>query len=61
MSEETQKHTLHFYRGDFQRLQELYPEIGASLIVRKLVRKHIEGIEAKIASEKPTPEKDIII
>jgi hypothetical protein len=40
--EPTQKHTLHLYVGDFDRLHELHPDISASLIIRKLVRKHID-------------------
>lgn len=45
---DTTKHTLHFFTGDIERLKELYPVVGASVIVRTLVRKHIEGIEAKL-------------
>ena len=45
--EPTQKHTLHLYAGDFDRLHELHPEISASLIVRKLVRKHIQDMTPK--------------
>lgn len=44
--EDTTKHTLHFFRGDVERLRVLYPETGASLIIRTLVRRHIERIEA---------------
>lgn len=40
--EPTQKHTLHLYVGDFDRLHEIHPDISASLIIRKLVRKHID-------------------
>lgn len=43
----TTKHTLHFFEGDIARLQELYPSPGASAVIRALVRKHIEAIEAK--------------
>lgn len=39
---ETTKHTLNLYTNDFAQLQELYPEIGASLVIRKIVRQHIE-------------------
>lgn len=46
-NEPTQKHTLHLFVGDFQRLGELYPDLSASLIIRKLVRKHIEEHSVK--------------
>jgi len=35
------KHTLHLYEGDYERLRELYPELGAAIIIRRLIRKHI--------------------
>ena len=42
------KHTLWFFAGDFAKLSEFYPEIGASHVVRVLVRKHIEKIESQV-------------
>jgi hypothetical protein len=45
--EDLQKHTLSLYEGDFVRLQELYPELGASLVIRRLVRKHIKDLDPK--------------
>lgn len=50
MKEDTTKHTLHFYRGDFQKVQELHPEIGASIIIRNLVRKYLRDIESQTRS-----------
>lgn len=41
-----QKHTLLLYEGDFDKLKSYYPEIDGGLIVRRLVRTHIEQIEA---------------
>ncbi len=40
-----QKVTLVLYDGDFARLRELHPRLGASKVVRTLVRKHIREIE----------------
>lgn len=42
MNSELQKHTLNLYRGDFQRLGELYPELSAASALRLIIRKHIE-------------------
>lgn len=36
-----QKVTLHLYKGDFARLRELEPDLGASKLVRLLVREYI--------------------
>lgn len=38
------KHTLHLYEGDYERLRELYPELGAAIIIRRLIRKHIKEV-----------------
>lgn len=52
-----QKHTLNLYAGDFDRLAEFYPDIPAATIVRKLVRRYIEQVEASgSASINPTVE-----
>lgn len=40
------KHTLLLRRGDVEELQILYPEVGASIIIRKLVADHIDKIRA---------------
>ena len=41
------KHTLLLFEGDFPRLQELYPEVGATLIIRRLIRKHLLEVDPK--------------
>lgn len=40
------KHTLNLYEGDMEELQDLYPEVGGGLIVRKLVRAHLRKVKA---------------
>ena len=46
--EPVQKHTVRLFRGDFERLGTLYPEIGATQIIRLIIRRHIEDAESKI-------------
>lgn len=41
-----QKVTLLLYEGDFDRLRELKPDLGASKVVRLLVRKYIRTASA---------------
>lgn len=41
------KHTLNLYNGDYAQLQDLYPDIGAGPIIRRLIRKHLEAMEIK--------------
>jgi hypothetical protein len=43
---ELQKHTMNLYLGDYARLQDLYPEIGASVVIRRIIRAWIEKAEA---------------
>lgn len=45
-----QKHTMMLHPGDFEKLQRFYPEVGASAVVRALIRAHLKKIEA---SDKP--------
>lgn len=44
--EEMTKHTFHLFAGDYDRLIELHPGLPGALIIRTLVRKHIESLEA---------------
>lgn len=39
------KHTLLIYEGDYLRLQNLYPEVGAAAIIRELIRAHLSKID----------------
>lgn len=43
-----QKVTLSLYRGDFDRLRDFKPKLGASKVVRLLVRKYIRDVEKRI-------------
>jgi hypothetical protein len=40
--EPLQKHTLLLYEGDYERLQTMYPDIGASVVIRKIIRDFID-------------------
>lgn len=48
--EELTKHTLNLFEGDYDKLRELYPDVGAGAIIRRVVRKFIEQVEATDAS-----------
>ena len=54
------KHTLWLFKGDFAMLAELYPDLGASIVVRTLIRKHIEQIEDSVGAPK-LPDIDVDI
>jgi hypothetical protein len=44
---ELQKHTLNLCPGDYAKLQQFYPDIGAAVIIRRVVHKFVEQIEAE--------------
>lgn len=56
---ELQKHTLNLYPGDYAKLQEFYPDVGAATIIRRVVRKFIEQIEAGGADNVPQVSTEI--
>jgi hypothetical protein len=39
------KHVIRFYAGDIEKLKAYYPVTGANIIVRRLIRIHIEQLE----------------
>ncbi len=43
MDDELQKHTLNLFEGDYEKLRELYPDIGAGAVIRRIVRRYIEA------------------
>lgn len=49
-TEELVKHTLNLYQGDYQKLQAMFPEVGAAIVIRKLIRRYINEIEEKAPS-----------
>jgi hypothetical protein len=55
------KVTLNLYRRDWEKLQELYPVIGASKALRSILRQHVTKVEAKVAraTEDLVPEIDL--
>ena len=44
---ELQKHTLNLYPGDYAKLQQFYPDIGAAVIIRRAIRALVQQIEEK--------------
>lgn len=46
-----QKHTLTLRRGDYAWLQSTYPEVGANAIIRVLVQKHRDAVEAATSKQ----------
>ena len=44
-----QKHTLNLFAGDYEKLQQLYPDHGAGPIIRSVIRSFIERCETSTA------------
>lgn len=52
--EPKQKHILLLYQGDFERLGSFFPEVGATVTIRRLVREYLLKLEAGLTPlEKP--------
>lgn len=45
-NEELHKHTLNLYAGDYEKLRSFYPDVGAGAVIRRIVRRYLEQIEA---------------
>lgn len=43
--EDLSKHTLNLFPGDYDKLRELFPDVGAGPIIRKIVRNFITKVE----------------
>jgi hypothetical protein len=41
-----QKVTLNLFEGDFSRLQDLHPDIGAGAVIRLIVRRHLDAVNS---------------
>lgn len=55
-SDELQKHTLNLYRGDYEKVQSLYPDVGAGPIIRRVLRRFIEQVEMGEMAADPSVE-----
>jgi hypothetical protein len=52
-NEELQKHTLNLHRGDYEKLQSMFPDLGAGPVIRQIVRNFIERAEAETQTTRP--------
>lgn len=52
-ADELQKHTLNFYRGDFDRIRALWPDQEPSVIVREFIHDMLDKHEAIAPSQAP--------
>lgn len=46
-----EKVTMNFFKGDSEKLQDLFPRQGASFMVRNLVRAYIRKVEEDAAQK----------
>jgi hypothetical protein len=55
-TEPLRKHTLNFFDGDYERLQAIYPSVDAAVVIRRIIRQHLNDIEAQLPSRKLEPK-----
>lgn len=53
-----QRHALNLWKGDYAKLQDLYPEIGAAAVIRQIVHDFIARLEAN-DTRPASPEIDL--
>ena len=53
------KHTLFLRRGDMEEMQNLYPEVGASIIIRSLISVHVDKIKASVPRKELKVQVDL--
>ena len=46
-NEPVQKHTLNLYEGDFEEIKSYFPDLGAAIVIRKLVRQYVLRIRGE--------------
>lgn len=42
---ELQKHTLNLFKGDYEKLQSYYPDLGAAAVIRRIIDTYIKQLE----------------
>lgn len=50
--QELTKHTLNLFKGDYEKLAELYPDVGAAPVIRRIVRKFLESLDQPATTPK---------
>ena len=53
------KHTLNLFEGDYARIQELFPDEGAALVIRRIVRRFLEQVDNEARLPLPTQNLEI--
>lgn len=52
VDEPLQKHTLHLYAGDYDRIKALYPQNYPATMIREIVRAHLNKTDQRIGQVK---------
>ena len=45
------RHSIFLYEGDYARLRELHPQLGAAIVIRRLVRAFLNRIDSASPNE----------
>lgn len=43
-----QKHTLNLYEGQYATLQQMFPELGAAVVIRRILQNFIDQQQTKV-------------
>lgn len=59
MTQETEKVTLRLFRGDKDKISQMFPEIGYNKAIRHIVHNFIRGIEERVNKTAAPSVKDV--
>ena len=54
-----QKHTLNLRRGDYARLGDLFPDLGAGPAIRQIIANFIDRAEAAARADLPSVDTQL--
>lgn len=58
-NEDFQKHTLHLFKGDYAKLQELHPDVAVAHIIRTLIQSYIKKMDPPVDTSQIKSTADI--
>jgi hypothetical protein len=44
------KHCVRLYEGDYAKLQEMFPELGANTVIRRIIHAYVQKNEADVSN-----------
>jgi hypothetical protein len=59
LKDDLQKHTLQLFAGDYKKLQDLNPEVGAAHVLRNILRAYLLKVDPPVNTSKIKGDLDV--